>query len=385
MKLVSASISLISFISAAKKAPATWEPECGRVCLKDLGWKCDASFRNKMFETDGLDDGPGSRTIGGEKAKDGMLPWMAGIRVGSEGEICGGTILNRKMILTAASCFTQENSKKLKSDWKKSKVYVGFPTKLVDFEETNKDLKFTEKNAGKGILAIEEIILHKNYNPENKMANVAILLLDEKSGTFPKKSAGIHYHGSIKNDKKSMDKTKAYSATRPACLGTPEFEERAKEEHKLESVDEWSNNGNTTFCVAASYGEDEKGRSGRLKYGEMVVLNKKTCENLLFSSKESPFHKKNGFSVPRANYCAETAPGGRADVCGGDQGAPFQCWTKTEDGPDFTKPVTVMGLSSYTLKCGDDRQPAMFTRIPGVTFWIDQTAKKHGLTVQWVR
>lgn len=65
------------------------------------------------------------KKILGAQADPGMFPWMAGIYVKTKerkgkqypaklDKVCGGSIINSKTILTAATCFTQENKRTFK-------------------------------------------------------------------------------------------------------------------------------------------------------------------------------------------------------------------------------------------------------------------------------
>lgn len=51
---------------------------------------------------------PGTRIVGGRKAKKGEFPWQVSIAsvssTGSKKHFCGGTILSENTILTAAHC-----------------------------------------------------------------------------------------------------------------------------------------------------------------------------------------------------------------------------------------------------------------------------------------
>ena len=49
--------------------------------------------------------------VGGVAAKEGQVPWLVLMENTNNGELCGGSILNRKFVLTAAHCidlFKQE-------------------------------------------------------------------------------------------------------------------------------------------------------------------------------------------------------------------------------------------------------------------------------------
>ena len=55
---------------------------------------------------------PGTRIVGGRKAKEGEFPWQVSVGImstaGTIYHYCGGTILSSNTILTAAHCLDNE-------------------------------------------------------------------------------------------------------------------------------------------------------------------------------------------------------------------------------------------------------------------------------------
>ncbi|XP_006884996.1 PREDICTED: serine protease 55 [Elephantulus edwardii] len=98
-----------------------------------------------------------SRIIEGVEAGIGEFPWMVSIQVGNE-HFCGGAILNKWWILSAAHCFQSD----------------GITPRILNIVIGTTDLT----NPHNDIKEISKIILHKDYNKLNMDNDVALLLVD---------------------------------------------------------------------------------------------------------------------------------------------------------------------------------------------------------------
>ncbi|XP_058824444.1 uncharacterized protein LOC131685060 [Topomyia yanbarensis] len=104
-----------------------------------------------------------SRIIGGITAKNGELPWHVAIFYDDQYQ-CGGSIIARRSILTAAHCLTKENTNEtLQFDL--LKVYIG----IVDLNLV--DDYFYH--------AASDILIHRDYNAAQHTTDIGILKLQK--------------------------------------------------------------------------------------------------------------------------------------------------------------------------------------------------------------
>ncbi|XP_059952868.1 transmembrane protease serine 11D [Mesoplodon densirostris] len=96
------------------------------------------------------------RIIGGTKAKEGDWPWQVSLQW-SNLHHCGGVLISKKWILSAAHCFTS------RSDTLQWTVTFGIST------------TFPKERRG-----IKTILIHNNYKPETQENDIALLQLDRE-------------------------------------------------------------------------------------------------------------------------------------------------------------------------------------------------------------
>jgi len=403
MKL-SAFISLGSLGLVASK----YEPKCGIVCL--TGMECD---RNKLSAplsdiSSGLTVtltsantiySPSTRILG-STAKPGMFPWMAGIFVKTSSKnrgkqfdkLCGGSIINSRTILTAATCFTKPNSNQLKDGVTRyTKVHVGFPAGLPEPDKTHRDVSIKAQGYGQGIFDIQSIAIHKRFTGRQpEQYDAAIIILRKP----------IVYHRSVtKNERRDIEfssnntvVSKTYSWTRPVCLANKRFDDNYLRKTGADGESK-------AFCFASGYGRDQNNKMGRLNFAFMDFIKDQTCKNKLNTMKKSPIYAKlKGIkTLPKSYLCAQ---GKKMDpnrqtqtaiylksnevmaqsACEGDTGSPLACMPDTES--DVPSQFIQSGITSFGLTCGAPKVPGVYTRTGGITQWVNGIARKFG-KVQW--
>jgi len=400
MKLLA---GLVTF-SLGLAANAKYEPKCGIICLSNMDCAGNSNAA-PLDSSSGLPVNvqrskrslkPGSRMMG-SAAQPGMYPWMAGIyvktreRKGSDyDQICGGSIMNSRTIITAASCFTKEGTRTYKNGVKyNSRVLVGFPEGLPHPSSRHSDISSEAKSYGQGIFEIEKIIMHPRFSgrlPEEYDA--AILVLKNP----------IVYHESIDNERaekrditfqKGVNGTAVYSRsygwTRPACFANGRFDK----EYLVKSNQAGQSKAN---CFATGYGKDQAGNVGKLNSGFMKFVQRETCKNQM-NTLESVFTRKLT-SLPKSIMCAhgealnkvvgfpedysssDVGADAVQGACEGDTGAPLNCMVMNPSGEPSQFIQT--GVTAMGLPCGEEKMPNLYTRISGITSWMWNKAKPYG-------
>ncbi|XP_051778724.1 ovochymase-2 isoform X1 [Erpetoichthys calabaricus] len=123
------------------------------------GYKCGQPNTNHGVENLNLI----SRIVGGQESKYGDHCWQVSLQRDGH-HICGGSIITRKWILTAAHCFPKDLNKILKS----LRVSIG-----------DHDLSIKEKWEQK--LSVKQVICHTKFDPFNPFSyDIAMLELEKE-------------------------------------------------------------------------------------------------------------------------------------------------------------------------------------------------------------
>uniref|UniRef100_A0A671PBT3 Zgc:153968 n=1 Tax=Sinocyclocheilus anshuiensis TaxID=1608454 RepID=A0A671PBT3_9TELE len=103
--------------------------------------------------------------VGGQNAVRGSWPWQASINyVPNEGLVCGGSLINKDWVLSAAQCFQELNAST-------TVIYLGRQWQIGT-------------NPHQISRTVAQIIIHPKYNPDNFFENDIALVQLSSSVTF---------------------------------------------------------------------------------------------------------------------------------------------------------------------------------------------------------
>ncbi|KAB5583777.1 hypothetical protein PHYPO_G00099530 [Pangasianodon hypophthalmus] len=106
-----------------------------------------------------------TRIVGGQSASDGVWPWQVSLQSPAYygGHFCGGTLINKDWVMTAAHCFSSTKTSGLT-------VYLGKQT-------------LSGSNPNQIARGVAQIVLHPSYNNATQNNDIALLRLNS-SVTF---------------------------------------------------------------------------------------------------------------------------------------------------------------------------------------------------------
>ncbi|XP_046988440.1 serine proteinase stubble-like [Schistocerca americana] len=256
----------------------------------------------------------GARIVGGESAAPGEFPWLVSItRQG--GHFCGGTLLTRRWVVTAAHCMCSGS--------------VELPISQVRVSVGAHDLSAAHRGGGGGgggpALAVERLLVHPGYRCRKFAHDVALLRLAAEVRWRP---------------------DSAWPACLPAPSGSP---------------------GSSSFsgreATAAGWGwmqENQGVRADVLQKVNVQVVDNEQCRD---------WYKSQGkkTKILDSQICAGFEVGGK-DSCWADSGGPLM----VADG----ELTTVVGIVSTGIGCARPRLPGLYTRLSDYVLWIQEHVRE---------
>ncbi|QHW28679.1 trypsin-like serine protease (plasmid) [Rhizobium leguminosarum bv. viciae 248] len=257
----------------------------------------------------------GGRVIGGQTAKKGEWPWQVKILApdpeqrGRFGGHCGGSLISPRWILTAAHCVTSGRSGKQDL----------FARDLLIVEGKSKiDKVIAVDGPDKPGLAVEEVIIHEDFDRKVFANDIALIKLNEPAKSKPAILASA-----------SDDEVEA--AGRPAV------------------VTGWG-------YTKADHGWDDKYLPTELQEVELPIVPREDCRA---AYRDSSMRMN---PIDERNVCAGYAEGGK-DACQGDSGGPL-----VAQRPD--KRWIQLGIVSWGAGCAEAEHYGVYTRVAAFRDWI---------------
>lgn len=256
----------------------------------------------------------GERIFGGNRTRLFEMPWMVLISYDSARGTklsCGGTLITKWYVLTAAHCVSF-----LGSSLKLKDVILGEwdVRKDPDCERVEGELFCAPRIR---IVQIDNIIAHPGYTPQVLADDIALIRL-ARPADF------------------------TLETMKPICLPTtPELQSE-----KLEGMQ----------GVVAGWGATEDGlQSSVLLSVDLPIITNRECQEIYNGSPR----------IFDSQMCAGGEPD--KDSCGGDSGGPLMYPGKTRAGVRYVQ----RGIVSYGSKrCGVGGYPGVYTRVANYMDWI---------------
>lgn len=353
------------------------EIECGVSC--DCGDICDPSNSCNI--------------VSGKQAHMTQFPWQAHIRqkngqynkINAEtGEptgithagFCGGSVINRNFILTAAHCFVGDS---FRSQPANIIVAVGYA------RVTNEKDSFSEKY-GQNIYDVRRIITHPEFTRKDQQFLASDETFHQHDIALVQLARSIKYP--ITKQSIADGTNYLYTLVRPVCLpGVTKKDLDAGFKHsdnKFEKNLQTDAFGDRAFISGfgrvGGTGEakiEDRSESQVLLYANIHRVTAKTCINSSFLNGRSslPLRIKK-FATDTSQICgADNSPTSSAMTCNGDSGGPMTAQSTIEEYKSKTIKTkqrhALIGITSFgSAKCNNGM--SVYTRVSNYIDWIQQ-------------
>ena len=303
-------------VSLATLGAGPTELECGH--------RCRENYDNYRY-----DYAPGE--INHDRCKDSRydhatppneFPWHVHLRTYYGKGFCGGSILNKRWILTAAHCVSEGNGKLTRQP---EQLYLAIG--WYESSGTNSDISDSDKKYGRDFIPAKRIIPHDCYDKKKIINDIALIEL----------SKDIEY---------SEDRWIALS--RPICLPSKKYERKLIDDEK---------------CVLAGWGLGAY-RSANPMYSAEVPLG------LTNSQCEQKLGNESTNDVNDSQICGVVNdPKNNINACMDDSGGPLIC---NDDNRKANKRrYAQVGVTTRGFGCGKGT-PGVYTRVSEYIDWIAQ-------------
>jgi secreted trypsin-like serine protease len=264
--------------------------------------------------------------VGGAPAEPGKYPWQVRLYESMDDEIgfCGGSIIDKQWILTAAHCLVDTDS-----------VVVGFGD--VDRTKTTK-------------IESEKIFVHPDY-ADGKKADVALVKLAKPIPDAP----AVSYAGGAATQGVLQPGARATVTGWGAVWDFQGFTEALDMERAIVSP---------SLLLTT----DELLSPDQMRQAELSFITAAECRESYEAFGEAANGR--GMEISRTEICAG-APEGARGSCFGDSGGPLLAPADTEQG------YVQVGIVSWGVQCGNPSLPGVYARVAHFHDWIVQTMTEN--------
>ncbi|KAK0181221.1 hypothetical protein PV327_003523 [Microctonus hyperodae] len=227
------------------------------------------------------------RIVNGEDAQSGEIPYQVSLQTWYNFHFCGGAVLTKNYVITAAHCVVDIAFNDIK--------IIAGSTNLNDPQSTH---------------AVEKIIIHEDYTPDDSWRNDIALIKIKSEFNI---SSILNY------------------------VSLPFLHQKIPA---------------GSIAIVSGWGRLwQNGPSmSILQKAQVFIASQEYCENI---------NAKEGLTVHSSHICA-IAHTTETGSCHGDSGGPL-----TVDGK-------LVGLVSWGVECGSTKYPTVYTRVSEYLNWIDE-------------
>jgi len=266
------------------------------------------------------------RIVGAEDAKPRENPWFVALQTNfdkSEKKLtfCGGSLISRKHVLTAAHCVDGFDTK----NFNKNKEPFLTSVQLL--------LGSVNCSISKKTRTPARVAIHPNYNKNTYDSDIAIIELNTE----------VEYSDDI----------------RPICLDN---EENLEAMFFSQSVQD----GSVTGCGIVMAGR--KYLAKRLQTVRLPYVHKETCQELVEEWNDGKNIDKQ-IELTKNMLCAGFKDRYKSDVCKGDSGGPYIMLDNSQQYQ--------VGIVSYGPECGESDMPGFYTHTGRFFDWIKHETDFH--------
>lgn len=270
----------------------------------------------------------GDKIVGGSEASISEYPWQVSLRTnkmsGVPRHYCGGTILNKKWIITAAHCARDFRANQITAHMGSSTVRYDLPPIEDHLPPSAQESLRRANGPFYKAVGIKRIVVHPSYDPQTMVNDIALLELSSEVPEVAMKEVPV---------------------IQGVCLPKEDEEFSGK-------------------SIVTGWGRTSEGgtSSQTLRYVDVDIMTDNECKTFYGRHK---IHEK--------MLCAGFERGGK-DACQGDSGGPLV--------KEFNNRYVLIGVVSWGIGCARPSNPGVYTQVSRYVPWItDVVTERQQQTV----